>query len=276
MKNIVDVQWLINNFDDNKLVLLDCRFDLENGEYGVNAYKKSHINGAHYVDLEKDLADTKGEHGGRHPLPQIDKFKAKMEKLGISNDSIVVIYDDGDLPAASRLWWMLKYMSMDNVYVLEGGFKEWEKRGLKTTDEIPPARNTGKLDISIKSEMICGIETVKENMDDKDVAIVDSRARERYLGIIEPKDKRGGHIPGALNYFWKDIFEENKIKNEEELMSMFKELTKYKKIIIHCGSGITACPNIIAMDEIGIKPILYLGGWSDWISYDENEAIKGR
>lgn len=275
LKNIVDAQWLLDNFNNDRLVLLDCRFDLNDREYGEKEYKKSHIKGAYYVDLEKDLTGNKKEHGGRHPLPEIDKFIERMQSLGINNNSIIVIYDDGDLPAASRLWWMLKYIGMDRVYVLESGFNQWKKKGLETTDEIPMVRSNGKLDINIQSHMICDIKAVKESMGNKNAVIIDSRAKDRYLGIVEPIDKRGGHIPGALNYFWKDIFNDNKIKNEKELRLKFKELSEYEKIIIHCGSGITACPNIIAMDEIGIKPVLYLGGWSDWVSYDENQAIKG-
>lgn len=275
MKNIVDVQRLLGYLKDERLVLLDCRFDLDNGQYGREAYRKSHIRGAYYIDLEGDLSGPKGEHGGRHPLPEIGKFVEVLEKLGISNDSIVVIYDDGEFPVAARLWWMMKYIGIDRVYVLEGGFKAWEESGMETTDEIPVVGEKGKLEIKIHPEMLFSIDEVRKNIGNKHAAIIDSRARERYLGIEEPIDKRGGHIPGALNYFWKNILNGNKIKSEDELRDYFKELKKYENIIVHCGSGITACPNIIALDEIDMKPVLYLGGWSDWVSYDENEAVKG-
>jgi thiosulfate/3-mercaptopyruvate sulfurtransferase len=122
--------------------------------------------------------------------------------------------------------------------------------------------------------MLCDIEFVKDNIENEDAVIVDSRANERYKGIVEPMENRAGHIPGAVNYFWQEILDNNRIKNIEALKDRFKELKKYDKLIVHCGSGITACPNIIAMQETGLKPILYLGSFSDWVSYDENEVVK--
>lgn len=270
MKNIVKSEWLKDNMNAPSLVILDCRFDLNNSVVGKKEYEKAHIPNAYYLDLEKDLSGVKGDHGGRHPMPTIESFKNKLESLGISNDTTVVIYDGGDIAVASRLWWMLKYIGMNRVYILEGGFENWKKLKFEETTIVPSSKTKGQLVINVHNEMLCDMNSVKNNINNKNTIIIDSRARERYLGDAEPMDKRAGHIPNAVNYFWQENFNGNEMKSLEELRERFKELADYDNIIIHCGSGVTACPNILAMDEVGIKPKLYLGGWSDWVSYEDN------
>lgn len=276
MKNVVTIEWLLENMHDENLVILDCRYDMSDINYGYNQYKKSHIRNARFVDLERDLTGEKGEHGGRHPMPDMNVFAEKMESLGISDSIKVVIYDDGDIAAAARLWWIFKYIGKSNVYVLEGGFDFWVEKGLETTNIIPEVKTSGKLTVNIQTEMRCDMNFVKENIGKEDAVIVDSRSKERYNGIVEPVDKKAGHIPGAVNYFWQDILDGNKLKDLEVLKERFNALEKYDKVIVHCGSGITACPNILVMDELGLKPIHYAGAWSDWISYDDNDVITGR
>jgi thiosulfate/3-mercaptopyruvate sulfurtransferase len=274
MKNIVTAEWLMENMNRNDIVILDCRFSLNDPHYGEKAYKEAHIKNAIYVDLEKDLTGDRKRHGGRHPLPDIGRFVNRIEEFGIGDESIVVIYDECDMPGAARLWWMLKYIGKDGAYVLDGGINEWKSKGGETTAEASPVPVRGKFNAKIQSKMICDIEFVKDNIGSENSVIVDSRANERYKGIVEPIDKRGGHIPGAVNYFWQEVLGNNKIRDIDALKARFEKLKEYDKLIVHCGSGITACPNILAMDEIGLKPILYLGGWSDWVSYDESEVIK--
>ena len=174
---------------------------------------------------------------------------------------------------ASKLWWMLKYLGKDNVYVLEGGFKEWTSRGLETTTEITIPSKSGELNVNLNSDMICDVNFVRNSIENEDSIIIDSRANERYLGVSESIDKKAGHIKSAENYFWKENFQDGKLKNIEELKKRFNKLKNYNNLIVYCGSGITACPNIIVMQEIGLEPVLYLGGWSDWISYEENEVV---
>jgi thiosulfate/3-mercaptopyruvate sulfurtransferase len=276
MKNVVTVEWLLENMNDNNLIILDCRYDMGNLDYGVNEYKKSHIKNAHFINLEEDLTGEKSEHGGRHPMPDMNSFAKKMESLGVNDISRVIIYDDGDIAAASRLWWMFKYIGKKEVYVLEGGFRLWLRKGLEVVDTIPEVKSKGKLSVNIQPEMRCDVDCVRENIGKENAAIVDSRSKERYRGIVEPIDKKAGHIPGAVNYFWQDILDKDKLKDLEVLKEKFKELEKYDKLIVHCGSGITACPNILVMDELGLKPIHYAGGWSDWISYDENQIVTDK
>lgn len=274
LKNIVTADWLNENINREDMAILDCRFDLSNPNYGEESYRKSHIKNAVFVDLEKDLTGKKGEHGGRHPLPDMNVFAKRMEDLGVSDNSTVVIYDEGDIQSASRLWWMLKYIGKDNVYVLEGGLKVWSESGYETSTEVVIPSKKGELTVNIKPGMRCDVNFVKESIEKENTIIVDSRSKERYLGLVEPVDKKAGHIPGAVNYFWHDILDGDKLKDKEKLEERFKDLRKYDNIIVHCGSGITACPNILAMDEIGLKSIHYAGAWSDWISYDENPVIS--
>jgi thiosulfate/3-mercaptopyruvate sulfurtransferase len=270
MKNVVTAEWLLQNLKRDDIIVLDCRYDMNNLDYGLNEYKKAHIRKAQFVSLEDDLTGKKGVHGGRHPLPDMNEFARKMESLGVDDEKTVVVYDDYELTSAGRLWWMLKYIGKDNVYVLEGGFKGWGEKGFETTDKAEESPKSNGLSVNLQNDMLCYVNYVKERIDDPNSIIVDSRTKERYLGLVEPIDKKAGHIPGAANHFYKDNFDGLKIKDVEALKEMYKDLERYKNIIIHCGSGITACPNIIAMEEIGLKPIFYLGGWSDWISYDEN------
>jgi len=255
---------------DNDLVIIDCRFSLQDPTYGEKAYKEAHIPKAISVNLDKDLAGEKGEHGGRHPLPNMKDFVKFMESLGVSNNTTVLIYDDGDLAAPSRLWWMLKYVGIDKVYLLEGGITAWKTSQGSVTAEEYRGKEKGKIDINFKEEMKCSMDYVKESLGKNDIVIIDSRAKERYLGLVEPMDKKAGHIPGAKNYDWTLNFRDDKVLPLEELKSRFEEVKDYKEVIVHCGSGVTGCANVLMLEEIGIPSRLYVGSWSDWSSYDEN------
>ncbi len=274
MKNIVSQEWLINNIAREDLIILDVRAELDDPDYGLREYEKGHIKGAQYVSVEDTLTGKVKIHGGRHPLPNMEKFIEDMKKLGINDDSTVVIYDDGDLAMAGRLWWQLKYSGKDKVYILEGGIKSWTQNGLEITNEVPKIKESNSLSLNIDSSMEVDINYVKSAINEDNIAIIDSRAVERYRGEVEPIDKIPGHIPNALNYPWMNLVADGKIKSKEELEEYFKDLKKYREIIVHCGSGITGTVNYIFMDEIGFKPKLYVGGYSDWISYEDNEVVS--
>ena len=273
MNNLVSAKWLKDNINNKNIVIVDCRFNLMDKEYGKNSYENGHIKGAKRVDIETELSSIVKKHGGRHPLPNEKELKNTFENIGISNDSIVISYDDGDLSGASRLWWILKYLGHDKVYVLDGGLKAFKEIGgeISTKNE---KSNKVKLEINIKENMKVDMEYVRERLDNEKVVIVDSREYKRYIGEFEPVDKKAGHIPGAVNYFWMDILEKENdklyLKSKDKLKQQFKSLKNFDEVIIYCGSGITACPNSLALSEVGIKHKLYAGSFSDWISYDEN------
>ena len=274
MKNLVSAKWLIENLNNENVVVVDCRFNLMDKDYGRTSYEKGHIKGAVRVDIETQLSSKVEKHGGRHPLPNIEDLKNTFENIGINNNSIVIEYDEGDLSGPSRLWWILKYLGHKEVYVLNGGINDFINEGGETSCETTDI-SKGKFDININENMNVDMNYVKDRLHNKKVALVDSRENIRYIGEWEPVDKKAGHIPGAINYFWMDILNKDEesmhIKNKEELKSHFKELNDYEEVIVYCGSGITACPNSLALSEVGIEHKLYAGSFSDWISYEDNK-----
>lgn len=277
MSNIISAKWLKENLNNDKLIIVDCRFSLMDKDYGKRSYESSHIEGAVRIDIEKELSSPVAEHGGRHPLPCLRDLKNVFENKGISNDSIVVAYDDGNLAGPSRLWWILKYLGHDEVYVLNGGIKAFEEIGGKVSNNIPLIEK-GVFDIDLREFMKVGMEYVRERLYRDNVIIVDCREESRYDGEFEPVDKKAGHIPNAKNYFWKNILNENNpitlVKSEKELKFYFNRLNNYDEVIVYCGSGITASPVSLVLDSIGIDHKLYSGSFSDWISYEENEVCK--
>ncbi|MSU00489.1 sulfurtransferase [Tissierella pigra] len=274
MKNIISQEWLKDNISKEDLIILDTRAELNDPNYGLNEYEKGHIKGAHFVPMEEITTGELREHGGRHPLPDMNEFIENMKSFGIKDDSTVIIYDDGDLAMAGRLWWILKYSGKHQVYILEGGIKSWVENGMEVTTEIPKVKKSDILTLNLDSSMEVDIDYVKEAIGNKDVVIIDSRAYERYIGEVEPLDKIPGHIPNALNYPWMNLVE-NGLKSKEELEEYFKPLKDYREVIVHCGSGITGTVNLMFMEEIGLKPKFYVGGYSDWVSYGDNEVVEG-
>lgn len=273
MKNLVNVQWLKDNLYKDNLVIFDVRSILGNDSYGLEEYHKGHIPNAIYVSAERVLTGEIKEHGGRHPLPDMKKFTSDMNKLGVDDESKVLVYDNGDLSMAGRLWWMLRYIGFKDVSVLFGGFNAWKASNYPITTDLPKVRESKNLSLNLQEKMIADIEDAKKAAKDKTQVLIDSRTVDRYRGEVEPIDRVPGHIPGAVNIPWTDIHQ-YKIIDESIIEEHYKGLSDYEKIVIHCGSGITATVNIIFMEEIGLVPAMYVGGYSDWISYGENEIAR--
>jgi thiosulfate/3-mercaptopyruvate sulfurtransferase len=275
MSNFVTPKWLYEHLKNNDLVIADCRADLFDKDYGRRVYDEGHIEGAQFIEVKSDLAGEIKEHGGRSPMPPLKVFKEKFEAIGIDKSKTVVAYDEAELAGAERFWWMLKYIGHDKVYVLNGGIRAWQREAYPLTTKVRKNR-IGKIELRLDKSLITDISEVKDNMSKEGFIIVDSRAKERYKGDIEPIDKKAGHIPGAVNYHWKDVLKENgEFRSKEELEVHFRMLKGYKNITLQCGSGIDACGNFIAMSEINMKPKLYVGSWSDWVSYDNNPIAVG-
>ncbi|MBE1445234.1 sulfurtransferase [Paenibacillus sp. OAS669] len=274
---IVGIEWLQNRLKEGNIVIADVRFNPKEAQYGKQAYEAGHLPGAVFVDFKADLTDPAGEHGGRSPLPSPERLAKRFGSLGIDTSSTVVVYEDVNGPAASRLWWVLQYIGVEDVRILDGGFQAWAEDGLPVSTEkpLPEAR---VLIPAVKEDWIVDVHTVKAVVQgEKNGRLIDSRDRNQYLGIESPFDPVAGHIPGAVNYFWKDGLEARGTwKSSEELEQRFSGLSKEEELIVYCGSGISATPNVLALKEAGFKNVrLYPGSWSDWISYKDNPIATG-
>jgi thiosulfate/3-mercaptopyruvate sulfurtransferase len=258
------------------VVVVDCRFALGKPENGQAEYALDHIPGAFYLDLERDLSGPIMEHGGRHPLPDLGALSLKFSELGIHTGTTVVAYDDQGGAMASRLWWLLRFLGHEKVYVLDGGYSAWKAAGHTVLAEVPHPQ-LAAFAPKVQRHMLISHFELQEKLGAPGVVLLDSRERRRYLGLEEPIDKKAGHIPGARNFFWKDSLGQDgcwlPARAQQE---RFAELYPDEELIVYCGSGVTACPNVLALDEAGFKKVrLYAGSWSDWISYEENPVATG-
>ncbi|WP_282938279.1 sulfurtransferase [Paenibacillus sp. RC67] len=279
MQHIVTQEWLFEHGTDEHIVIVDCRFllGMGNSDAGRKAYEQDHIPGAVYIDLEKDMSATITEHGGRHPLPDMERFAQVVGATGISKESTVIAYDDQGGAMASRFWWMLQYAGHTQVFLLDGGYAKWKAAGYPVTDE-PPAVHEAVFVPKLQSSMLVSMEEVKERIGRPGTVLIDSREERRYLGLEEAIDPVAGHIPSAKNYFWKQsLNEEGSWKDATALREQFAELQNADEIIVYCGSGVTACPNVLALKEAGLGNVkLYSGSWSDWVSYEDNPVATGK
>ncbi|HZG60047.1 MAG TPA: sulfurtransferase [Anoxybacillus sp.] len=277
MKYVVSNEWLVNRLNDEQVRIIDCRYYMGDAPRGLREYVQGHIPGALYFDLEMDLSAPSGEHGGRHPLPNMDEFIEKLSTAGIDNNTIVVAYDSQASSMASRFWWMLRYLGHEQVYMLDGGYENWVEESYPVTTDVPHfPRKT--FVANIQPQMLATVEEVREAMKNQTALLIDSREPKRYLGIEEPIDRVAGHIPGAKNYFWREGLTEDACwKKSSEQEQRFADIPKDQAVIVYCGSGVTACPNVLALTEAGYTNVkLYVGSWSDWISYPENPIAKGK
>jgi thiosulfate/3-mercaptopyruvate sulfurtransferase len=277
MEHIVNQEWLFEHGTDEDVVIADCRFALGNLTAGRDAYAVDHIPGAVYFDLEQDLSGPKSTHGGRHPLPAWGEFARKLGQAGIGNGTTVIAYDDQGGAMASRLWWMLQYLGHKRVYVLDGGYANWKEAGYPVTDG-PTVQHPNVFEPKPQEHLLISMEDVKSRIGRKGTVLVDSREDRRYLGLEEAIDPAAGHIPGAKHYFWKDsLNEQGGWKDSGLLKERFADLQEADEIIVYCGSGVTACPNVIALQAAGYKNVkLYSGSWSDWVSYPDNPVATGK
>lgn len=264
---LVSPQWLSDRLGDSQIAIIDCRFSLADPQLGQKQYEEAHIPGAFYLDLNRDLSSRVEKHGGRHPLPDTAEFAEKLAAMGIkSQETLIVAYDDSRFAFASRLWWLLRYMGHDKVALLDGGFEGWKSQ-YPVTSETSTA-SAGTFVPELRPEMVMDIETVKERKDLPEVELVDSRDRDRYLGKVEPIDPIAGHIPGAVNYPWKEVSDLDAKAKVAEQSQRWAELKNAEEIIVYCGSGVTACVNLWSLEMAGIPTgKLYAGSWSDWCSY---------
>lgn len=250
--------------------LIDCRFDLTDTSRGEQAYRSAHLPGASYAHLDRDLSAATTGTNGRHPLPGLEALGATLGRLGIEPGVQVVAYDQDNGMYASRLWWMLRYLSHDAVAVLDGGFAKWAREGRPTAagDMAPQARHfTG----TPRPGMLARVDEVQASLGDSAHLLLDARAPERYAGAVEPLDPVAGHIPGAVNHpFTRNVASDGSFlttDGQREIWRAVLGATPPSQVVCYCGSGVTACHNLLAMAHVGLEGVrLYAGSWSEWCS----------
>jgi thiosulfate/3-mercaptopyruvate sulfurtransferase len=267
IQQVVSATWLQSHLHDSRVIIIDCRFSLMDGDLGRRQYQESHIQGAYYLDLNLDLSSPVQKHGGRHPLPNFDQLAEKLSQMGVtSGETMVVAYDDSRFGFAARLWWLLRYMGHEQVAVLDGGFAGWQAENYAVNAELPHGR-IGKFIPNIQTELVVDIEAVKSRKDVPDVVLIDSREGDRYRGEREPIDPISGHIEGAVNYPWMEVTNEQGFVIADQ-GDRWRDVKNAQEAIVYCGSGVTACVNLLSLKLAGIDTgKLYAGSWSDWCSY---------
>jgi thiosulfate/3-mercaptopyruvate sulfurtransferase len=263
---IVSADWLRLHLDDPQIVILDCRFSLMEPDSGTHQYETSHIPGAYYLHLNQDLASPVQAHGGRHPLPNLDTFSSKLRQMGINDDTWVVCYDSARLSYASRAWWLLRYLGHNRTLLLNGGWQAWTAMHYPTSKDYPH-RRSGQFTPKIQAHWTVDIDQVKAGISRPGTVLVDSRETVRYRGDREPIDPVAGHIPGALSYPWQQVTDERGYITVERQADRWTDIQDMPEIIVYCGSGVTACVNLLSLSLVGIEAKLYVGSWSDWCSY---------
>ena len=263
MQHFISVSEL--NAQLGKVIIFDCRFNLGNKTLGQEQYRAGHISGAYYLDLEHDLSSPVAIHGGRHPLPDIEIFTQKMRACGVNQQSCIVVYDDSRMAYAARAWWLLRYLGHQQVFILDGGFTAWVSTE-GTLDRREPAIKSGNFKPDIRADWAVDRRDILRNR--QQLLLIDSREAKRYRGEEEPIDPVAGHIPGAINYFWQDATtEQGFIKPVGEQKARWADLPSRENIVVYCGSGVTACVNLLSLELSGVDAKLYPGSWSDWCSY---------
>ena len=258
---LVSTEWLGGQLHDESLRIADCRFYLAEPERGRREYLAGHIPSALYLSLDDDLT---GSHGpGRHPLPEAAEFAERIGNTGIGNEHTVIVYDDGSGGIAARLWWMLRSLGHEAVAVLDGGWAAWVSEPRSVTTEIPVWAPTTFATPEHWSGVINGdeIEAGRE-----DLLLIDARAAERYRGEIEPIDPIAGHIPGAVNIPYSgNRNAAGRYLDAATLRQRFAMVNPDNLVVTYCGSGVTACDNLLALAVAGHSDaLLYPGSWSDW------------
>lgn len=250
-------------------LVLDCSFDLADPQAGQRAYAAGHVPGARYVHLDETLSTAKNGRNGRHPLPTPEAFAQSMAALGLNDDTLVVVCDNAAAMYAARLWWMLRWVGHARVAVLDGGMAAWRAANLPLSTETPAPATVGRFSLRPSLTKTVDYEGVKANLQSRQRLVLDARAPDRFRGENETLDPIGGHIPGARNrLFRNNLQDDGCFKSPAQLRDEFAALTSGQapeQIVCQCGSGVTACHNLLAMELAGLSgAALYPGSWSEW------------
>jgi thiosulfate/3-mercaptopyruvate sulfurtransferase len=265
--------------DDPAFAIVDCRYKLDDANWGEREYAAAHIPAAVFADLGRDLAGPKNGTNGRHPLPDAHTLARTFSDFGIASGVQVVAYDQGNGMFASRLWWLLRWLGHDAAAVLDGGFAKWTAEGRPTRGGVE-RRASQQFSGSPRPQMAVDVASVASHLGSPGWRLVDARAPERYRGESEPIDKEPGHIPGAANHFYQwNLDEQGLFHTPEQLRARLRGSlgdVPPAEIVCYCGSGVTACHNLLALEHAGMKGAkLYAGSWSEWSNDPARPVEKG-
>lgn len=280
MKNyitLVSTETLAQQINNPDWVIIDCRFSLSTPDSGHQAYRLGHIPNARYAHLEKDLSSAISDTSGRHPLPDCSSLVKKLGAWGISSKTQVIVYDDVSGAFAGRLWWLLRCLGHDSVAVLDGGISQWQKQGQSLTTTLP-SPHPKDFRAYINHSCWLTASSLSNQLAAKNITLIDARSPDRFSGKQEHIDPVAGHIPYAINReFQLNLGKNGLFLSRDLLRQQFKALlnTHSPEQTIHmCGSGVTACHNLLAMEHAGLfGSKLYAGSWSEWIT-NRNRSIS--
>lgn len=269
LTTVIAAHTVVEYLDHNNWIIIDCRFSLADPHAGINAYRLGHLPHARYVHLENDLSAAVTSLTGRHPLPDFNQLAKKIAALGITFNNQIVVYDDAGGAMAARLWWLLRCLGHASVAVLDGGIQHWLAQNHPTTTHLPRYK-VGHFKAYLDTTRWLETRDIENSLARKSICLIDARTAERYRGEHEPIDPVAGHIPGALNRpFQANMNTNGLFLSSNELHHQFKTLihdTPAEHVVHMCGSGVTACHNLLAMEYAGlVGSKLYPGSWSEWI-----------
>lgn len=272
---------LADQLQEEDLVILDCRFSLDDPNHGRRSHAEGHIPGACFADLNRDLsAAVIPGVTGRHPLPEVAALQARLRQWGIDNDSRIVLYDDGPGAFAARAWWLLAWLGKrEGVFLLDGGLQAWLAAGLPLSNEEPQGRS-GTFEGRPDNRLLVDAASLLERLGRPDLTLLDARGLPRFRGEVEPIDPVAGHIPGArCAAFTDNLQADGRFCSPQALRERFLALLGERdpaSLVAYCGSGVTACHNLFALCQAGFELApLYAGSWSEWITDPQRPVATG-
>jgi thiosulfate/3-mercaptopyruvate sulfurtransferase len=277
---LIDCPRLASRLDDPQIVVFDCRHDLGDPDKGARLYAEGHLPGAFFAPVDSALSGTKTGTNGRHPLPRPDDFVRFLERHGIDASTRIVAYDDVGGMYAARLWWLARWVGLNTVSVLDGGLPKWIADGHPLSAVPPRPRPAGRVEARPQADLLADAAEIAASLTEGTLLVVDARAPERFRGDVEPIDPVAGHIPGANNRFYKaNLRPDGTLRPAGELRSEFApwiDARPARNVVHQCGSGITACANLFAMEYAGLSGSrLYAGSWSEWIADPARPVARG-